>query len=53
MTGALISWFLIPDRDKDLSSEDDKFRRYLVEKGYVGRFGAKGEVGEDVDGAAF
>lgn len=47
MTGALISWFLIPDRDTDLSGEDDEFRRYLLDNGYVGRFGSKREM-EDV-----
>jgi nitrate/nitrite transporter NarK len=52
MTGALISWFLIPDRDKDLSSEDNDFRRYLLDSGYVGRFGAKREM-DDVDSTAF
>jgi hypothetical protein len=48
MTGALISWFLIPDRDTNLSGEDDEFRRYLLDKGYAGRFGAKREVEEAV-----
>jgi nitrate/nitrite transporter NarK len=52
MSGALISWFLIPDRDTDLSSEDDEFRRYLLNNGYVGRFGAKREM-EDAAGTTF
>jgi hypothetical protein len=52
MTGALISWFLIPDRDADLSGEDDAFRRYLLSNGYVGQFGAKWEMG-DADGTEF
>lgn len=42
MTGALISWFLIPDRSRDLASEDDEFRMYLAANGYVGKFGEKG-----------
>jgi hypothetical protein len=41
LTGGLISWFLIPDRDRDLSNEDEEFRTYLAENGYVGRFGGK------------
>jgi MFS family permease len=48
LTGALISWFLIPDRDMDLSGEDDEFRRYLLDHGYVGRFGSKREVEDTV-----
>ncbi|KAM0723382.1 hypothetical protein Q7P37_000368 [Cladosporium fusiforme] len=39
MTGALISWFLIPDRSRDLASEDEEFRRFLEEHGYCGSFG--------------
>lgn len=34
MTGALVSWFLIPNRDRDLNSEDIKFRAYLAKHGY-------------------
>lgn len=45
LTGALISWFLIPDRDRDLSGEDEEFRRYLADNGYVGRFGEKSIAG--------
>lgn len=39
MTGALISWFLIPDKSRDLASEDEEFRRFLEEHGYCGSFG--------------
>jgi hypothetical protein len=48
MTGALISWLLIPDRDTNLSGEDDEFRRYLLTNGYAGRFGAKQDVEDAV-----
>lgn len=41
MTGALISWFLIPDRDRDLSNEDEEFSKYLRDHGYTGRFGVR------------
>ena len=37
--GGLISWFLIPDREKDLESEDARFRAYLKENGFQGVFG--------------
>lgn len=37
--GGLISWFLIPDRERDLESEDARFRTYLMEQGYEGDFG--------------
>jgi hypothetical protein len=30
---------LIPDREKDLESEDARFRAYLEEHGYGGEFG--------------
>ncbi|OAA75087.1 Major facilitator superfamily domain, general substrate transporter [Akanthomyces lecanii RCEF 1005] len=39
MTGALITWFLVPDMERELESEDAKFRRYLEENGYHGVFG--------------
>ncbi|CAK7212759.1 hypothetical protein SBRCBS47491_001575 [Sporothrix bragantina] len=38
-TGGLISWFLVPVMDKDLESEDTKFRVYLEQNGYNGSFG--------------
>lgn len=37
--GAAASWFLIPNRAKDLESEDQRFRRYLIESGYRSEFG--------------
>lgn len=39
MTGALVSWFLIPDMSRDLETEDARFRAYLEENGYSGVFG--------------
>ena len=39
MTGAVISWFLIPDRDRDLENEDALFREYLASHGYAGVYG--------------
>ncbi|KIV82677.1 hypothetical protein PV11_04771 [Exophiala sideris] len=32
--GGFVSWFLIPDKEKDLESEDERFRAYLQENGY-------------------
>ncbi|WPH04629.1 Hypothetical protein R9X50_00752200 [Acrodontium crateriforme] len=37
--GGLIAWTLIPNREKDLESEDARFRAYLTEHGYDGVFG--------------
>ncbi|KAL2204134.1 MFS general substrate transporter [Sarocladium strictum] len=37
--GGLVTWFLIPDRDQELESEDARFRAYLEENGYKGSFG--------------
>ncbi|EWZ00218.1 hypothetical protein FOYG_00106 [Fusarium oxysporum NRRL 32931] len=37
--GGLIAWFLIPDKDKELESEDAQFRLYLEQNGYKGSFG--------------
>lgn len=39
MVGCLVTWFLIPDKEKDLESEDARFRAYLEENGYEGTFG--------------
>jgi len=33
IVGGLIAWFLIPDKEKDLESEDVRFRAYLEERG--------------------
>lgn len=38
-TGGLIAWFLIPDRERDLESEDARFRAYLQEHGFDTEFG--------------
>ncbi|TWU72071.1 hypothetical protein ED733_003522 [Metarhizium rileyi] len=45
MTGAAISWFLIPDKDRDLENEDALFREYLAQQGYAGVFGDAGKRG--------
>lgn len=37
--GGLITWFLIPNRERDLESEDERFRAYLAEHGYSNEFG--------------
>jgi MFS family permease len=34
IVGGLIAWFLIPDKERDLESEDVRFRRYLEANGY-------------------
>jgi MFS family permease len=34
MAGGLISWFLIPDKERDLESEDVRFREYLEANGH-------------------
>ena len=34
MAGGLISWFLIPDKERDLEDEDKKFRDFLEANGY-------------------
>lgn len=39
MVGCLLTWFLVPDKEKDLESEDARFRAYLEENGYEGTFG--------------
>lgn len=37
--GGVISWTLIPDKEKDLEDEDAKFRAYLEEHGFDTAFG--------------
>ncbi|KAJ9640261.1 hypothetical protein H2204_003486 [Knufia peltigerae] len=37
--GGIIAWIFIPDRERDLESEDAKFRLYLEANGYHGDFG--------------
>jgi MFS family permease len=39
LTGGLVSWFLIPDKEKELEGEDERFRKYLAAHGYHGSFG--------------
>jgi hypothetical protein len=39
LVGGLISWFLIPDKERDLEDEDAKFRQYLKDNGFSGIFG--------------
>jgi len=34
LVGGAIAWFLIPDKERDLESEDVRFRAYLEEKGF-------------------
>ena len=34
IVGGIIAWALIPDKERDLESEDVRFRAYLEEKGY-------------------
>ena len=34
LVGGLISWFLIPDKERDLESEDKRFREFLEANGY-------------------
>jgi MFS family permease len=37
--GGILSWTLIPDKGRDLESEDTKFRMYLLEHGFDTEFG--------------
>lgn len=39
LVGGLIAWFFIPDKERDLESEDARFHEYLAENGYDGFFG--------------
>jgi len=39
MMGGLISWFLIPDRSRDLETEDEQYRLYLERNGWQASFG--------------
>lgn len=32
--GAVVTYFLIPEMNRDLGDEDEKFRQYLIENGY-------------------
>ncbi|KAL5601571.1 hypothetical protein FOBRF1_009104 [Fusarium oxysporum] len=37
--GGLVAWLLIPDKDKELETEDAQFRLYLEQNGYKCSFG--------------
>ncbi|PHH71088.1 hypothetical protein CDD82_6755 [Ophiocordyceps australis] len=37
--GGLVSWFLVPDKERELEDEDAKFRRYLQQCGHYDGFG--------------
>ncbi|KIW51988.1 hypothetical protein PV05_10653 [Exophiala xenobiotica] len=39
LCGGIVAWVFIPDRDRELESEDVKFREYLEAHGYDGDFG--------------
>lgn len=39
MVGGIISWYLIPDRDRNMETEDALFREYLAQNGFSGDFG--------------
>lgn len=39
LVGAIIAWTLIPDMERDLESEDVRFRAYLAENGFHDTFG--------------
>lgn len=44
LVGGLISWILIPDKNRDLESEDTRFRAYLEDKGFdTGCYGEHAE----------
>ncbi|KAG6006909.1 hypothetical protein E4U21_006629 [Claviceps maximensis] len=45
LVGACITWFLIPDKGRDLEDEDQLFREYLARHGYEGVFGEAGVAG--------
>ncbi|GFP57077.1 glycerophosphoinositol permease 1 [Trichoderma asperellum] len=51
MVGCLLTWFLIPDKEKDLESEDARFRAYLEENGYEGTFGES--IDAEIKSSAF
>jgi MFS family permease len=52
MVGGLISWFLIPDKERDLESEDVRFRAYLEEQGLDTSFYGESLV-QQANGTAF
>ena len=49
--GVLVTWLLVPDIDgSDLSERDEKFRAWLVEKGWQGEMGEEDLVGDAEEG---
>ncbi|KAH8653096.1 major facilitator superfamily domain-containing protein [Tricladium varicosporioides] len=34
LIGSVLSWFLLPDMEKSLETEDERFRKVLIERGY-------------------
>lgn len=46
LVGGLISWFLIPDKERELESEDVRFRAYLENHGYDTSFYGESLIGE-------
>ncbi|KAF2094974.1 MFS general substrate transporter [Rhizodiscina lignyota] len=51
LTGGLISWFFIPDKERDLENEDTKWREYLEANGYSGEFGES--LAEEIKSTTF
>ncbi|KAG5978482.1 hypothetical protein E4U55_006171, partial [Claviceps digitariae] len=52
LVGACVTWFLVPDKGRDLEDEDRLFREYLARHGYAGVFGDCGVGKEEVLPAA-
>ena len=50
-TGGIIAYTLIPDRERDLESEDARFRAYLEEHGFSSEFGET--LDQEIKGSAF
>jgi len=47
IVGGIISWFLIPDKEKDLESEDVRFMAYLEHEGYdTSCYGVRQAIGD-------
>lgn len=49
--GGIIAYTLIPDRERDLESEDARFRAALEEHGYGGAFGES--LQKEIKGTTF
>jgi hypothetical protein len=52
MVGAIISWVLIPDKERDLESEDVRFKAYLEANGHDTSFFGESLV-EEVKSTSF